>query len=1010
MCLLVLAVIMLCVIPYVPYAQSFKLSPDIRFNNYTAANNFARVFTRCVYRSSKGYVWVGGSGLFRFDGKRYTQYNSFNDDHHQFKVSYITDILEDRFGRIWVSGNYLSYFDEKQDMFRYIDIDTGRRSLVAYGLCINKDKLWFTSDNGLNYMDLVTLKPHAVPIKSNADYYMNYVVDSNNIIHGGYSNHYYVYHIDKNTYDSVIISKEKKIFISSVVKDHGKLWFSTTAGLWCTNDVMQAPRQIKNTEKLGLSRMLAAPAITGDSLLLLGTETNGILVFDRKQEKIAYAYTHVDNDPYSLPDNGIGDLYVDRNNILWVCTDNGLCSVDPGGQYFKEKLLPNQYPIKIVQDAYDSSVAWLSIYQKGIMKMDWVRKKEMAFSPLNKIAAHDELGPGIYDMLQIDRYRWLVLGQPALAIWNSRTGTEKIIDKFPLTKDHRSLYMRYIIPYNKDTCFVTGNNGLFLFHIPSMKVDTAIVRRDFVAHDCNLMTGVSDNMGGLWIASRNGLVKYNVATGKRKMYYANSKIDNANFLSDVACGNGHVYMVGAGGIGILDTVAGQVRFFDKFDNKRVWGAGVSIIDSIAWINTTAGIVSLNTNRMTATIHTPSSEGDNSSSLPFGRINNELVWLSRNRYIYFNPAVENRKPIPEQAIIEKVTINNSSLYYPGPILSNTLRYNENTINFYFTAFEFIDPNGIQFRYKLEGLDKDWAYTTGQREANYIHIPPGKYTFIVQAGNASGKWDVKQASFSFEIVPPYWQTAWFAILVVVVFMGVVIGTARWRIKNIRNMETQKTAANKMMAELEMKALRSQMNPHFIFNSLNSIQKFIWENKQEDASEYLIKFSRLMRQILDNSMHKLITLEQELTTLSLYIELEHRRSNNKFDYRIIVGDKIDTAHILVPSLILQPYVENAIWHGLLHKEDRGELKVSILHIREQEEIQYIIEDNGIGRKRSMELREKKGASYGMQITEQRLAMAEQGGRQARIVAEDLYDENGNATGTRITINIPITDFITI
>ena len=1001
---------MLCVMPCVPYAQSFNLSPDIRFNNYTAANNFARAFTRCVYRSSKGYVWVGGSSLFRFDGKRYTQYNSFMDDHHQFKVSYITDILEDRFGRVWVSGNYLSYFDEKQDVFRYIDIDTAHRSHVAYGLCINNDKLWFTSDNGLNYMDLVTLKPQCTPIKSNVDYFMNYVVDNNTIIHGGYCNHYYVYNIASNTYDSVIISKEKKIFIWNVVKDGGKFWFSTSAGLWYTDDVRQRPTQIKNTEKLGLSKMFAAPAITGDSLLLLGTEANGILVFDKKQEKIKYSYAHVANDPYSLPDNGIGDLYVDKNNILWVCTDNGLCSADPRGQYFKEKLLPGQYPIKIAQDAYDSSIAWLSIFQKGIIKMDWTRKKEIAFFPFDKIAARDELGQGVYDMLQIDRYRWLMMAPPSLVIWNSKTGTERIIDQFPLTKDHRTMYMRFIIPYNKDTCFVAGNNGLFLFHIPGMKVDTAIVRHDFVGHECDLMKGVSDNMGNLWIASRNGLVKYNVATGKRKMYYANSKIDNSNFLSDVACRNGRVYTVGAGGLGVLDTATGQLSFFDKFDNIRLFGAGLDIIDSVAWINTTAGIVSLNLNRMIANVHTPSSEGDNSSTLPFGKVNNELVWLSRSQYIYFDPSVENTKPIPEQAIIEKVTVNNSPLYYPGSALSNTLRYNENTINFYFTAFEFVDPNGIQFRYKLEGLDKDWSYTTGQREANYIHIPPGKYTFIVQAGNASGKWDEKQASFSFEIVPPYWQTAWFRILAVVVFMGVVMGVARWRIKNIRSMETQKTAANKMMAELEMKALRSQMNPHFIFNSLNSIQKFIWENKQEDASEYLIKFSRLMRQILDNSMHKLITLEQELTTLSLYIELEHRRSNNKFDYRIIVGDKIDTAHILVPSLILQPYVENAIWHGLLHKEDRGELKVSILHIREQEEIQYVIEDNGIGRKKSMELREKKGASYGMQITEQRLAMAGQGGRQARIVAEDLYDDNGSATGTRITINIPITDFIKI
>ncbi len=993
-------------------AQEIKLSKDTRFNNYNTKNNFVSVYFKCVIRSKKGYIWVAGNGLYRFDGKKYVYYKAFENEHHQLKEVYVTDILEDRQGRIWLSGGSLSYYDEQQDRFRNIDIDTTNKINVAFGLCATGDKLWFTSNTGLYNIDVATLKPKSTSLKSNPDYPYNSAIDSNTIIHSGYSTHYYVYHIDKDKYDSVFISKTAKIFVSSVIKAGGKLWFGTSDGLWCADNITDEPKQIKSTERLGIYKLITVPAITGDSLLLIGTDKNGLLVYNIRQEKIEFSFTHDANNPYSLPGNEVLGMFADRNNILWICTNNGLCSIDGTNQFYKERLLPDQNPTKLVQDKYDRNIVWLSIHQKGILKIDWSRKCVVGFYPLSKIAGHDELGEGIYDMLQIDKHRWLFLGQPCLVLWNSNIGTGRVLSDFPLAKTHRGLRLRFIIPYNKDSCFITGNNGLFLFHIPAGKIDTAIVRHNMNTYsDCDLMSGVYDNKRTLWIASRNGLVSYNILTGKRKTYMVNEGITLSNYLTDAAVTKaGKIIFVSGAGIGVLDTLTEKISFFEKFKNTKLWGGAISIVDSIAWISSTPGIMHLNLNTWAPDFTTPSSEGDNFSNFAFGKVNDEFVWLTRNRYIYFKPSLLAKEALPLQTIIEKVIINKKPWYYPTGSLTTLLKYEQNSINFYFTAFEFNNPNGIQFRYKLEGLDKDWNFSEGQREANYIHIPPGKYTFVVESGNKDDVWNTTPATLSFEIIPPYWQTWWFRLTIVFSFIGLVVGIAAIRIRIIKKREFEKTEANKVIAEMELKALRSQMNPHFIFNSLNSIQKFIWENKQEDASEYLIKFSRLIRQILDNSMSKLITLEQELTTLSLYIELEHRRSNNKFDYRINVGDDLDTAHILVPSLILQPYVENAIWHGLLHKDGRGTLEVSILHNRELKEIQYIIEDNGIGRKKSLELRTKKTPSYGTQITEQRLAIPDSCGRYSRVKVEDKYDEFGIAKGTRIVINIPITDFIKI
>ena len=214
----------------------------------------------------------------------------------------------------------------------------------------------------------------------------------------------------------------------------------------------------------------------------------------------------------------------------------------------------------------------------------------------------------------------------------------------------------------------------------------------------------------------------------------------------------------------------------------------------------------------------------------------------------------------------------------------------------------------------------------------------------------------------------------------------------------------AINKVMAELEMKALRSQMNPHFIFNSLNSIQKYIWENKKEDASEYLIKFARLIRLVLENSLHTSVKLSDELNALRLYIEMEHRRNNQKFDYSITINDNVDADKIYIPPLLLQPYVENAIWHGLSQKEERG--KLSVLIERKENALICIIDDDGIGRVKADEIKINKlqATSLGMNISSERIEwLQKDAGLRAAVEIRDKYTE-GNADGTEVILTLPL------
>ncbi len=214
-----------------------------------------------------------------------------------------------------------------------------------------------------------------------------------------------------------------------------------------------------------------------------------------------------------------------------------------------------------------------------------------------------------------------------------------------------------------------------------------------------------------------------------------------------------------------------------------------------------------------------------------------------------------------------------------------------------------------------------------------------------------------------------------------------------------ELELSEASNRITSTELALLRSRMNPHFIFNSLNSIQAYIWDSKQEDAAEYLTKFARLMRMVLEHSNNKTITLAEELAALKLYIELEQRRSNQTFDYTINTDPALDTAQIFVPPLFVQPFVENAIWHGMARMPRRGMLIVSVM--QRNNKLIFVIDDNGIGREAAGKAAGRNHASMGLDITRRRIALI---GENAELEIEDKKDTESVATGTKIIITLPL------
>jgi sensor histidine kinase YesM len=229
-------------------------------------------------------------------------------------------------------------------------------------------------------------------------------------------------------------------------------------------------------------------------------------------------------------------------------------------------------------------------------------------------------------------------------------------------------------------------------------------------------------------------------------------------------------------------------------------------------------------------------------------------------------------------------------------------------------------------------------------------------------------------------------------------------------MQQMESAKKQAelHQRAVELEMQALRAQMNPHFIFNCLSSINRFIFKNDNKTASDYLTRFSRLIRMVLMHSSKKLITLEDELEMLRLYLDLERLRFKDAFDYSITTTNIVDAGVIFIPPLLLQPFCENAVWHGLMHKESKGHLKIIISEVISEHEkvLHCVIEDDGVGRKKAAEMKSKSAESeksLGLKITTERLALLNQENNFSTFYKiEDILNENNGVTGTRVQLKI--------
>ena len=1003
--------------------------PPLKFITYTTEENLLHNYTKKCVEDPKGFLWIiSETGLSRFDGVNFKNFQHDVSDPSSLPHNTIHDLGVDNDGTIWLAlENGLSYFNPKEFCFTPIDVTgTFINSPAVLSLCVDpaNEAIWFMTDKALYRLNTRDKTIHPTSCKNPTPTKINSIYRSadNRLWIACYRHGFILYDIAQNS----ARQEAPETWAMSFFEDGHTMWISSwhTYQLMAWDMVSEECQYWKEKDEQGsesnrIITSIAKSPMFNDGMLMISTVQSGIRMFDVRKEEYIGGFNRDIFSKYSLPTDFINYIFADSHGIIWFCTWEGLCKVNVLEQQFRSVEIPFlstpmfQYYnlIEGIVEADEPGVWWLGVNGCGLIKYD-TAKKQLLLELLADINQPNLFGPGSWTELLIKTEDG--------KIWSSnQTGLASlegdILTQYPVPANTFRPGRKSVCIGPDNTLWLTTVTHLFNFDpvtksYRSFEIDTA--QHGPIPTRSVAESGFCSD-GNIWTGTLKGLYQFNVRTHHSRRIQL--KTDAADSLSIntinslVTDGHETVYMGTPAGLGIYNIHTGDYQL--KGQQEQVfpvlWKSMLHDKAGNIWIYTTHALFKYDPQQDKFSKFTMADGIYSFSSDPthlFSFRNNFYIGY-RGAYTEFDPLKVNVNQASVKPIITDVHVESTGqridpeeyIYTPLSLQKRT-----NDINIHFTGIDYTNSERITFSYKLEP-HKDWHDIGKNRSLSFSNLPPGKYNFHLRAFNSSGILSEQNASFKFSIEPSLVQRWWFWPGSAFAFVTSVLLIANKRIKHIREEERIKTETNKILSQLETRLLRSQMNPHFIFNSLNSIQKYIWENKEEDAAEYLARFAKLIRAILENSRKEFITLHEELRVLKLYVDLEHRRSNGKFDYVVRTENNINLDEILIPPLLLQPYIENAIWHGVNKKQGQGHIDIHIALSGDM--LICTIDDDGVGRTFNQPAyadTDMKKNSVGTDITLQRIQLLQTTGDAGGVKIIDKR-ENGTAKGTTVIVSIP-------
>ncbi len=962
-----------------------------------------------LYQDNKGMIWIStNSGLCRYNGQSFQYFSNA-----QLKAKSTGCIKEDAFGRIWVinfSGqifyvqndslvivnlknaeniNSLSTFtfspqnelvvSANNQLYIYKPLhkaDDERPNYVVDAEIKEANASPYYDDKGILWAYNGTLENNTTKIISYSNKAVNMFLfkkqrglnrHQNSYVYQ-FSNKMYAYERESNSileYNGVafLVNQTLNIpgFISIEPLKDNKLAFCTNSGLYISDESKRSNKIIATFFE---GQTISSFCQDNKGNYWVGTLTEGI---------------------YFIPKIGLNKVInekIDLSKVTTICAGpaNKLMLGFLNGEigYLNEAL---DYRALQPANAFSTKAQTL-YYNDSLQLLNWQSDKiyQSHFSALdNQINAYRGVGYSSKDFVYIPKWKAALIANPVdISItsldktfietkiekeWVSKYTVATILDKVG------NLYQQSILLSNErgravcfdektETIFGADKNGITLYKKDSkinlLWNNEPIFATAFCQHDNTIWAG-SFSQGLIAIKNEKAIKQFVVKDGLA-----------SNTIYRIIASKNHLWVCTDKGIQYFDIDKEKFYLIDKTIGLPSYKVnGMALVNNKLFISTPNGLLTID------------------DSVKFDVVENDALYLQG---IYCNA----------------VLIDSSKINF------NT---NENDFIFKVETPTYSNRALLRYRYRLLGADDKFTTTTLDNAVfPYKALQSGTYTFELQLIDAKGSVLGRPIYYTFNINPHFYKTTWFISLCILLISALLYVIVRNRIALIKKRGNEKLLLAKLESDLkqsQLSGIKAQMNPHFMFNALNSIQEFILLNDKKQANMYMGKFADLMRMTLDLSNKKEVLLEDEIKTLQLYLELEALRFEEHFTYNIKIDDGIDKENIHLPSMLIQPNIENAVKHGLMHKQGEKILNVHFYLIN-NDTLCCTITDNGIGRKRSGEInaqRLTKHTSFATGATQKRLELLNHDSKRLiEVLYEDLHDVHGNASGTMVKIIIPI------
>ena len=828
------------------------------FRNYSVEDGLPFIYVHTIYQDSKGNLWTGSyAGLSKFDGYTFTNYGR----EQGLINNLVHSIIEDKEGDLWIgTGAGVSRFNGTT--FTNYTMEDGLVDNQVYTMFMDQEEnLWFGTQRGISIYNGKEFSTYTGQEKVSGKEVHAIFQDSKGDMWFGTKEG-----ISKHPFrqgDEAIISNIENNFtgqgmVQAILEDRkGNLWFGTESGLnRYGNDVLT-----NFTTKNGLSGdVITSLNEDNNGNIWVGTST-GLSSFDGKEFN---SYTIGDESNSNI----IETLFRDFEENLWIGTYSGFYRYRNSAfiTYSEKDGLTNNFIFGLLRNSKGELL--IGTAGDGMQVFDGKKFKPFMNKELS--------GKSVWCIMEYPKGTTWISTDKGLYIQNE-SETAVYTQQDGLISDSATVLLKD----SKGNIWIGGQGGVTKFDGQSFTTYDLEPEND----NYTVWSICEDKQGNIWFGSYlGGLYKYDWKTFTD--YSEKLGLVSDAYLSIVEDSEGNLWFGSFDGVFRYDGKE-VISFTEKdgLSSNLVYLMTIDNKEEYLWIGTNQGLNKLKLQHFNETgekkiEHYGKEEGFDGvecNSNGVWKDDDGTIWFGTvNGLIKYNP--NDYSPNEEES---KTSITGIHIFYKDTALPSnaTLPYYLNNISFEYVGICLTNPQKVQYSFMLEGYDKGWSPSTTQKIATYSNLKPGKYTFKVKSCNNEMKWNIIPASFSFTIDAPYWQTWWFRFFLVLI-TGLLIWLSFYlRINNIK----KKNTLLRKMDMLKLEALRSQMNPHFLFNSMNAIQHYINSNEKKQANDYLTKFAKLMRTILDNSQKTSITISEDIEALELYLSLEHLRFEDQFSYEI-------------------------------------------------------------------------------------------------------------------------------